>query len=303
MKLEPKTTRTMTWDGIRFSLGHQNCMWVDVLTVDFNNPDQVEIIQLLKQHHSAFLAALRLQELIELCQRAKDHMKTCVYSYEPRYATDMFDEIGKKEDVHSVIALLIERASSQEYWDLPKGYETLADDLVAVSTLREEYNRKMNMRDHVEKYRDAHHGYVYLFRLSTGHFKIGFSNNPQRRGREIISGLPLTLDLIHQIPSNQIACLEDELHKHFRAKRYENTEWFTLQDADIAYVKAITEKNYEWVDNTEWTEFYKMIDERRAEHNREAEETRKRLLASRPPAPLPSRAPTTPPFPSRPSSS
>lgn len=117
-----------------------------------------------------------------------------------------------------------------------------------------EYNRYRKIS---ERYPTAHHGYVYLFLLSTGHYKIGFSNNPQRRGREITSGLPFTLEIIHQIPSNQIACLEHELHEQFKNKRHGTTEWFELDDSDVTAIKSITGRTYPWIDNPEWGEEFK----------------------------------------------
>lgn len=119
----------------------------------------------------------------------------------------------------------------------------------------QEYKRWVSLS---QRFPTAHDGYVYLFRLSTGHYKIGFSNNPQRRGREITSGLPLTLDLIHQIPSNQIACLEHELHEQYKDKRHGTTEWFELSSVDVEAIKAINERRYPWLDNPEWGDEFRI---------------------------------------------
>lgn len=107
-----------------------------------------------------------------------------------------------------------------------------------------------------------HNGSVYLIKLSTGHYKIGFSNDPKKRGRSIVSGLPLTIELIHKIASNQIACLEYELHNQYRDKRLskrrgertKETEWFLLDPTEVDEIKSITERNYEWINNPEWEE-------------------------------------------------
>jgi hypothetical protein len=71
--------------------------------------------------------------------------------------------------------------------------------------------------------------------------------------------------LIHKIASNQIACLEHELHEQYRDKRlYKRhgerqieTEWFSLDPTDVDEIKAITERNCEWVNNPEWEEIIK----------------------------------------------
>ncbi len=127
-------------------------------------------------------------------------------------------------------------------WELIDEVTNLLDQLV-------EYER---FRDLAPRFPNAHPGYVYLFQLSTGHYKIGFSNNPQRRGREITSGLPFSIELLHQIQSNQIACLEHELHVRYADKRHGDTEWFSLTDEEVLQIKAIPDCTYPWVGNSDW---------------------------------------------------
>lgn len=95
-------------------------------------------------------------------------------------------------------------------------------------------------------------GCVYLFRLSTGHYKIGLSIDPKRRKREVISGLPLSVEIVHTIETNQMRCLERELHEKYREKRHGKTEWFDLDDADVLEIKIVDEMNYPWIVDQNW---------------------------------------------------
>jgi hypothetical protein len=121
-----------------------------------------------------------------------------------------------------------------------------------------EAHRKRFLYRRAEEFPRAHHGFVYLMHLTdTKFYKIGFSINPDRRAAEIIavSGMPFEIEVQHRIASNQITCLEDELHTKYSAKRHSpRNEWFMLDDTDIAEIKSKTEVNYEWIDDAEWAE-------------------------------------------------
>ena len=81
-------------------------------------------------------------------------------------------------------------------------------------------------------------GYVYLVKSATGYFKIGSSQSVQNRIRQLQSGNPEPLTLIHQFASANAQQQELELHSVFANKRVRN-EWFALTDADVACICAI----------------------------------------------------------------
>ena len=84
------------------------------------------------------------------------------------------------------------------------------------------------------------YGFVYVIKLGeTGFFKIGRSNNPDRRiWKEISPVLPVEPEIILTIETGDMVKLEKKLHQRFADKR-QNGEWFTLSDEDI---KEIEEK-------------------------------------------------------------
>lgn len=78
-------------------------------------------------------------------------------------------------------------------------------------------------------------GAVYLFRHGK-YYKIGKTNDTVRRGNELKIQLPESLDLIHEIKTDDPSGIESYWHRRFEAKRM-NGEWFDLNSADIKAFK------------------------------------------------------------------
>lgn len=89
------------------------------------------------------------------------------------------------------------------------------------------------------KARRGRSGHIYLAR-SGEHFKIGKSARPVRRVTEISLSLPSPIELVHQIPTNDMYMAERNLHERFSAQR-KNGEWFLLSESQVREIMALKE--------------------------------------------------------------
>jgi hypothetical protein len=74
-------------------------------------------------------------------------------------------------------------------------------------------------------------GFVYLMK-SGKYYKIGRSNDADRRAYELRIILPEKLEVIHKIKTDDPIGIEEYWHKRFKDKR-KNGEWFELTKRDI----------------------------------------------------------------------
>jgi len=77
-------------------------------------------------------------------------------------------------------------------------------------------------------------GYIYIGYDEKGLFKIGMTNNPQRREKEIRNMNP-GFQFLSVIPHDKPAVAEAALHFRF-ARQREVGEWFYLAVEDIKYI-------------------------------------------------------------------
>ena len=82
-------------------------------------------------------------------------------------------------------------------------------------------------------------GYVYMLR-SARRYKIGKSNDPSRRYREVKLELPDETHQVHTIATDDPSGIETYWHARFANKRIRNTEFFELDSQDVAAFKRRT---------------------------------------------------------------
>lgn len=84
------------------------------------------------------------------------------------------------------------------------------------------------------------HGYIYLLQSVTGAYKIGRSKDPDDRLKTFEVKLPFEVSYVCTVETADMYMLEKKLHQLFEHKRI-NGEWFSLNDKDIAAIKALAD--------------------------------------------------------------
>jgi hypothetical protein len=124
--------------------------------------------------------------------------------------------------VHQVVAALRSLSTSPDYADL-------AAILPPASNEHQEETRARGVD-----------GAVYLMK-SGQHYKIGRSDDIERRFREITIALPESVTLIHTIRTDDPSGIEAYWHRRF-ADRRANGEWFKLSGEDV---KAFRRRSFQ----------------------------------------------------------
>lgn len=83
-------------------------------------------------------------------------------------------------------------------------------------------------------------GYVYIFRLYDGYYKIGKTSNVLERMKALQASCP-TLTCVWSAHVRDMVIVEKELHQHFKKKKVER-EVFRLDPNDVRQADHIADK-------------------------------------------------------------
>ena len=105
---------------------------------------------------------------------------------------------------------------------------------------RQKIQNEFQSKNHKNKDKPVENkGIVYLLKIENKpQYKIGVTNNLNRRLKQISPKMPFELKVIHTIKDNQIYKLEEKLHNKFKDKKIKG-EWFKLNDNDVNYIKGL----------------------------------------------------------------
>jgi hypothetical protein len=112
-----------------------------------------------------------------------------------------------------------------------KGFREGVLDILAKAVVGEAADKEV--AETIEK--DGADGFVYLMK-SGKHYKIGKTNSLDRRQYQIGLELPVKIDPIHSIRTDDPSGIEAYWHNRFRDKRL-NGEWFELSMDDVRKFK------------------------------------------------------------------
>ena len=94
----------------------------------------------------------------------------------------------------------------------------------------------MQEQESQEKISECYAGKVYILK-SDKYYKIGVTTGPiSKRIRELQTGSPHQIELVHVIETSDPYGLESQLHRQFADKRRQG-EWFELGYFDIQKIK------------------------------------------------------------------
>lgn len=84
---------------------------------------------------------------------------------------------------------------------------------------------------------EAWYGYVYLLKCGN-HYKIGQSKKPRTRLKQLRTGSPHPIEVVHTLRTPHFRQVEQMLHRRFASKRGEG-EWFLLSEEDVGHIKSL----------------------------------------------------------------
>jgi hypothetical protein len=128
----------------------------------------------------------------------------------------------------------------KEYIDRRKLIEIILDAGVdEVDELSDPMQAARHRTPKLEALKAGRAGYIYLAFNMNGFFKIGKSDNPIRREKQLRRVYGEDLHFWNVIASSDMAWAETYLHYRFEDRRV-NNEWFALLSDEVKWVLSIT---------------------------------------------------------------
>lgn len=85
---------------------------------------------------------------------------------------------------------------------------------------------------------------LYVIEHPHGFYKVGISNDPERRLKSLQTASPYELELVATVDTENSNGLESLLHDRF-AKYHYRDEWFELPDKQVSEFKEMNHINFE----------------------------------------------------------
>ncbi len=175
---------------------------------------------------------------VDILKRAPDLKKLTHRGRLLRIIVETIIELRRFPSNRDLELLSVNRASFPDF----KSFETLGEQHEVIIAVKD-FCMQFNLDEVVpycspDKINSTVNGFVYLYK-GEGFYKIGRSNNVERRDREIKLQLPFKVELIHTIETSDPPRTEKYWHNHFKSKRL-NGEWFQLSNSDVLLFKSKT---------------------------------------------------------------
>ncbi len=132
----------------------------------------------------------------------------------------MFNHFGSKSDLDQAFAAYVRSTE-------------VAQDLLPM--IRKEGSAKHLVQQEQRQISSRQDGYVYLLK-SGKHYKIGKSDDIEKRIKSIVVSLPEKAELVHTIRTDDPSGIERYWHQRFAEDRA-NGEWFALSTSNVAAFK------------------------------------------------------------------
>jgi Meiotically up-regulated gene 113 len=82
---------------------------------------------------------------------------------------------------------------------------------------------------------------LYIIKNSESYYKIGYSNDPSSRLKQLSTGSSLSLSIYKTYITENDSLLEAYLHSYFKYQNIQG-EWFDLSDNDLMKVDELVDK-------------------------------------------------------------